>query len=484
MTQENIAQDFDEKIDLLLSEIRPLAEQDERETLKNRIATEHPADLAAALDRMESEPRRLTFSVLKTELAADVLSECEEDIREDLMEAISEDNLGRILENMDLDDAADAVAELPEDKALRVLQKMSEEDSEDIRDLLQYTEDTAGGIMTPEVLAFPESTTVGEVLEAFRGTWESKRDAERRDTERRAGIKQTYLENAYELIQEEHVYTIYVVDKQSKLVGFVRLQDLLRSVPQTRLASIVETDLISVQTDVDQEEVARIARRYDMPSIPVVDLAGRLVGRVTIDDLMDVIAEETTEDFMKMAGTTEDEMITWSPVRSSILRFPWLMAAMVGLLVSSVVISRFEMILSRKVQLVFFTPVVCGLSGNTGVQAATIMVRGLATGQIDIGSYMVLFWKELRAGLMLGAIYGVLLSGVVTVFTGDIQMGYIISLSIFLAMTWANIFGMTVPALLEWMKKDPAIATGPIVTSGIDALAAAIYLLTATLLIG
>jgi magnesium transporter len=299
MTQEEMAYQLTESLETLLKERR-------LDELRLLCAAQRPADLTEALDLLDTESKQAIFRELDLELAAEVLGECDEDHQRELMAALDEARLARVLEHLPLDEAADAVSELSEDQAFRVLSRINPSESQEIQDLMQYSEDTAGGIMTPDVIAFPETMTVGELLDAFRGSWK-RSDA----LELPLQPAKPEWENAYELIREENVYTIYVVDEDRRLKGYVRLQDLLRADPQCPLSELLNTDVISVRTGEDQENVAEMVHKYDMASIPVTDEENRLVGRITMDDVMDVMhEEETTEDMMRMAGTTEDD---WSP---------------------------------------------------------------------------------------------------------------------------------------------------------------------------
>lgn len=471
MTQEEMVYQLTESLETLLEEQR-------LEELRLLCAAQRPADLTEALDLLDTETKQAIFRQLDLELAAEVLGECDEDHQRELMAALDEARLARVLEHLPLDEAADAVSELSEDQAFRVLSRINPSESQEIQDLMQYSEDTAGGIMTPDVIAFPETMTVGELLDAFRGSWKRAEASEFRIQP----IKPEW-ENAYELIREENVYTIYVVDRDRRLKGYVRLQDLLRADPKSQLSELLNTDVISVRTGEDQEDVAEMAHKYDMVSIPVIDEENRLVGRITIDDVMDVMEEETTEDMMRMAGTTEDELVTWSALRSMVLRLPWILITLIGLLVTPFVLSFFQATLHKLVQLAFFIPVVCGISGNTGVQSATIVVRGLATGQIDLKEYLAVAWKEFRAGLLIGVVCGLVVMLLSQFAFHNFRMAVVVGLSVMAAISWASLLGVFIPSLLARMGKDPAIATGPIVTSLNDAAAALIYLTIATALI-
>lgn len=454
--------------------IRQLLETGQTEQLRQLVGEEHPADLSEAFKHLDREERDRVFVLLEPTQAAEVLSECDEDLMLELMVALDEAALSKVVEELPPDDAADIVGELPEDRAELVLSHLAKEDSEDIRDLLQYEEDTAGGIMTPEVIAFPETMTIREVLYAFRGTWKPEKS-----TPGTQLPSEVALRAAYEMIREENVYSIFVVDKENRLKGFVRLQDLICARPSTQLSEILDEEVIYVYTDEDQEQVADMARKYDLVSIPVVDQDLRLVGRVTIDDLMDVVEEENTEDMMLMAGTSDDDLITRSAFRSTLLRLPWLLAALVGLLLSSVVYSFVDEQTALVAMIAPFIPVIGGISGNTGVQSATIVVQGLAMGQFRLEQYLSMAFKELRAGLLLGLVLGVVVALAVGFLKNDVQLAQVVGVAIMAAVTWASLLGVLVPTLMARLGRDPAIATGPMVTSLNDAMAAAIYILVA-----
>jgi len=456
--------------------LEALLAQGGEDQVRQMCAEQRPADLAEALDFLDGEEKQAVFRLLDLPQAAEVLGECDEDQRAELMAALSEEILARVVDHLPPDDAADAVSELSDERAGRVLSKIRE--SEEIRDLLRYDEESAGGIMTPDVIAFPETMTVGELLDAFRGGWKTAKAA-------RVPViaAKPEWENAYELIREENIYSIFVVDNDRKLKGFVRLQDILRSDSETRLSEILDTDVISVLTGEDQEEVAELAQKYDLVSIPVTDSEGHLVGRITIDDVIDVIEEETTEDFMKMAGTTEDELITESALRSLGLRLPWIMVALLGLFLSATILRFFEPTIARVVQLMPFIPVVCGITGNTAVQSATIIIRGLATGQIDVMMVFSVIFKEIRTGILIGVVCGGVVLLVAYWFTQIGPVAWAVGISVFCAISVASSLGVFIPLFLARIGKDPAIATGPIVTSLSDATAGAIYFIVATAIV-
>jgi magnesium transporter len=271
--------------------------------------------------------------------------------------------------------------------------------------------------------------------------------------------------------EAEMVFYLYVVDVHGHLQGVLSLRRLLTVRPETLLRVIMATHVISVRTDTDQEEVAKIASQYDLLAVPVVDAENRLVGIVTIDDVMDIVREEATEDFYKLAGTSDEERMTKSTLQAARVRLPWLFAAFVGGLLAALLIKRYTPLLSEVIMLACFIPVVLGMGGNIGTQAATIMVRGLATGRISLRQVGSVVFKEIRIAILLGALYGIFLGLAAVLLVGlDLRTGIIVGLSLWASMSMAAVVGSMFPMLLKLLHIDPAIATSPFVTTAVDLL--------------
>jgi magnesium transporter len=333
---------------------------------------------------------------------------------------------------------------------------MKTAESEEVEDLLRYEDDTAGGIMVPDFIALKEDVTAKEAIES---------------------------------LQKEHSdvempFYLYVVDEYEKLVGVSSLRQLVLVPPETQLKDIMATDVISVQTDMDQEEVARIVARYDFLAVPVVDGANRLVGIVTVDDVIDIIRKEATEDILKMAGAGEEFVETKSILKSTRIRLPWLFASCIGGIVAFFIIGRFEHSLMKFAYLAAFIPVIMGMGGNIGTQSSTIVVRGLATGRLSIQDIGPVVFKELAIGSILGLVYGLLIGSVAHFRYSMVPLAVAVSLAVISSMSIAALVGSLVPMGFARINIDPAVATGPFVTTAIDILSVSFYFLIATTLLG
>lgn len=352
-----------------------------------------------------------------------------------------------VLREMAQDDMADIIADLEPEQAARVLEILDE--SDEVEDLMRYRDDTAGGIMLPEFVSVSADMTAEEALMALR---EKSDDV-------------------------EMVYYIYVVNVHGHLVGVLSMRKLVVAPTHRRISEIMETDILSVTSDTDQEEVARLVAEYDLLAIPVVDDSNKLLGIVTVDDVIDVLKEEAEEDFLKMGGvggtTFDGDPAIGRHVR---VRFPWLLASCASGLLAAATMGMFEETLASHQFLALFLPIILGMSGNVGTQSATVTVRGIAMGFIRYGerSFEVVK-KEITIGLAMGALYGVIVGLVATLFGGDIFYGLTIGLSITCGMVLASAVGTLVPILLEKLSVDPAVATGPFVTTSIDILGVLIY---------
>jgi magnesium transporter len=334
---------------------------------------------------------------------------------------------------------------------------MKNEGSEQVEGLLRYGDDTAGGIMVPDFIALPQEATAAEAIAS--------------------------LQKEYQNV--EMPFYLYVVDEYGHLVGVVSLRQLVVVAPQTPLKEFMTTDVFSVTTDMDQEEVARIVARYDILAVPVVDHGNVLVGIVTVDDIIDIIRQEATEDIFKMAGVGGEEFVeTKSIARSTRIRLPWLFASCLGGIIAFIIIGRFETALTKVAYLAAFIPVILGMGGNVGTQSSTIVVRGLATGRLNVRDIWSVVSKEIAVGLILGMTYGILIGTVAQLRYPGLLLAVSVGLAVVCSMTVATLVGSLVPMLFARMSVDPAVATGPFVTTAIDIIAVALYFLIATRFLG
>jgi magnesium transporter len=451
---------------IVLESVRRFLRRSAHTHLLNLLAKVRPPDFGPVYEKLSERERVALFRLLATrdpELGAGFLVELPHESGPDLLRLLGPDAAARLLEKCAEDDAADLLARLDEDESRQVLDGMRPEEKAGVEKLLIYADETAGRIMTPDVFSLHEDTTIEKATAALR-TRESI----------------------------EIAFYLYVVDDRKHLVGVISLRELLLNPADTKLKEIMNADLITVRTDADQEEVARIASKYDLLAIPVVDEQGRLAGAVSIDDVIDVLREEATEDILRMAGTSEEERIQPSIGKSVRTRAPWLAATFLGGLAAAVIIYRLSGILAGFVGLAAFFPIILGTAGSAGNQSATVIMRGLATGRIREGMYLATLAREAGVGALLGLAYGVLLvlgsslivgaGGISTQGTsGVVRIAVVIGLSLALSIAAATILGSVVPLVLQHLNLDPATSTSPLVTSAVDVMASLIFLGLASL---
>lgn len=425
------------------------------QSLQTLLANQHPADIAELIARTPESLRSGIFGVLDEEKQADVLSELDDSIEEALLDTLSPREISEIVEEMAPDDAADVLGEMDDDRSESVLRLLDQDDSREMRELLAYEEDSAGGIMTTDYVAMPSNRSAAEALDQI---------------------------GSLEL--EEPLHFIYVIDSDGMLCGYVQLWKLLRRDNRSKtLEELTETDLFFAHTDTDQEEVARLMSKYDLSSLPVLDADGRLVGRVTIDDVIDVMEEEASEDIFKLAGSSEDELESASAFRASRARLPWLLITLGTGLITSMILKSFMQRLGMMevLALSFFVPIIMAMGGNTGIQSSTLIIRGLALGAFNGRNLFRILLREMATGMLMGSICGVA-SGLWAAFIIGGEAAYppvvlalTVGLALFCAMMFAATFGALAPLLLNRCNFDPAVASGPFVTASNDIIALLIY---------
>ncbi|MEX1132267.1 MAG: magnesium transporter [Flavobacteriales bacterium] len=427
---------------------KPLLEQirndvaDGRDSSVQALLSElHPADIAQVIDRLNEEEAVYVFRLLDNEESAEVLLNLEEDTREDLMRSLTSREIAEdVLEHIDSDDAADVMAELPEEKQREVIALLDDkEQREDLEELLSYPEGTAGALMAKELVKVRTDWTVVRAIVDMR-------------------------RQAHEV---DHVYTIYVVDKDNKLFGVLPLKQLLFSAESTRtlIKHICEDDVVSVRADTDVEEVVKLMKRYDVVVLPVVDVNEHLIGRITFDDVMDVMSEEATEDYQLASGISEDVDASDSPLVQVRARLPWLLIGLAGGILSSQIIAQYEEELRIDPKMAFFMPLIAATAGNVGVQSSAIVVQGLAAGTMDGMNLLSRLWKELRVAVVSALVCGILIFLVNLALQQSQALSYTVSIALFTVILTAAMFGTMIPLLLERLKVDPAVATGPFVTT-------------------
>ena len=440
-----VAERTSQRSDLLL---RRLVRKDAWEGLKKFVARTRPEDLAHAMEAMTwAEQRKLYHRLEDPNYAAEVLSFLSDESSREVTRELTEEQVVDLLDRMEPDDATDVVAILPLDRREKILLELRDEETgEVVRNLLEWPADTAGGIMSPEAFLMPLQATCEQAIRALQ--------------EHHAEI--------------ESVYYIYIVDAERRIQGVVSLRRLLLHSPNTPLARFMTREIITVFPETDQEEVAQFVARYDLLAIPVVDEQRRFQGVVTVDDIVDVIRQEAAEDMMLMAGVSEDG--SRSVVRQAWTRAGWLLATIFGGVLAAEIIGMYEDTLKSVAVLAGFIPVIMGMGGNVGIQSATIAVRGLALGTLQLNSPVTFVMREARVGILLGLFYAVLIGlyGLVR-FPGDPMIGLAVASSILLAIATAAVIGAAIPVGLHRSGVDPAIATGPFVTTLVDLLGIVIY---------
>ena len=415
----------------------------------------HPADIADLIDNLKEGEKILLFALLDVEKASDVILELSDVSREQILEDISDKKLTEIVEEMESDDAADLIADLPEEQAKTVLEGIEPEDSEEVRQLLKYEEDSAGGIMQSELVCVQEGATIRDALQAV--------------------IKES------ESDEIENIYNVFVVNGENRLIGTIPLQRLITAKPNTPVNKCVDEDIPSVNVDVDQEEVARMFEKYDLVSIAVVDDYNRLLGRITVDDVVDVIEEETSEDIYRIAGLDEDDSVFNKPIQSVRKRLPWLYFNLLTAFASVFVIGFFEDTIKMMVVLAVFMPVVAGLGGNAGSQTLVLIVRGMALGELTFENSKKALYKEILVGIANGVCVGIVIGIIAYLWKGIPILGIVLCLAMVLNIFVGTLMGTLIPLGLKWFKMDPALGSHIFVTAFTDAFGFLSFLGLATI---
>ncbi|MSQ01182.1 MAG: magnesium transporter [Myxococcales bacterium] len=435
--------------------IRRLARRGHPAPLAKVVAKARAEDVAAVIGHLAAQEQRLVFAQIKQDsVAADVLSRVHGEDFLHLVTDVAPERVAALLTHLPGDDQTDLLERLPEAVREAVMARMKGDERAEVEELLGYAPDTAGGIMSPTAFTLRDDSNCRDAITAVQAASD-----------------------------QELIYYAYVEDEAGLLVGVTSLRNLLTHPPSTRLVDIMSRDVIFVRTETDQEEVARIAGRYDLLAVPVVDDAGHLVGIVTVDDVIDVIKEEAAEDMLLMAGVRQqDEEHSGNPLLAPAKRLPWLFVTLLGGLGSSEILHQFAPLTGGDPVLSLFIPVVMGMEGNVGIQAATVTVRGIATGRIDtaLGKSV---GAEVFNGAALGLAFALMIAGYCWLRYDAPEVAVSLAVAFFAGMTSASFVGTAVPLTLRRVGVDPAIATGPFVTTAMDALGLTIYLGTAALLL-
>ena len=430
-----------------LQEIIDKIDRKEFELIKTELSELHNVDIAELIEELDEEYGKILFELFEDETSAEILIELDEENRESVLEDLSSREIAEeLIENLDSDDAADIIADLPSEKKVEVLSHIEDiEHASDIVDLLSYPENTAGGLMAKELIKVNEKWAV------LRCVKEMRKQAE----------------------EVDKVYTIYVVDDDDVLLGTLSLKKLLLTPEKTFITNIYNEKVFSVKANSDDEEVANIMEKYDLVVLPVVDDLNRLIGRITIDDVVDVMKEEAMEDYNKASGISEQVDASDNIVTLTRARLPWLLIGLMGGIMGAEVIGIFD--IENNIELAFFTPLIAAMGGNVGVQSAAIIVQGLASNNLGMDSLAQRLMKELGVALL----NGIICSGLIMIITSLIgypsSISFTVSISLMAVIIFAALFGTFIPLALDKYKIDPALATGPFITTVNDVLGLFIY---------
>jgi magnesium transporter len=432
----------------LRDNVRDLIEGQAFHQVEGLIGELHPADLADLIEHLEDDERLSIFRLLPPERAGEVLIELSPPFQGSVTNQLGDQALSQILNELNSDDAADIFSHLSQERAEQMTGLVRPEVSEELHKLVGFETDTAGGIMALEFVSVSANSTIREAIENIR----KKRE------------------------EVENLYYVWVVDDSGRLAGVVSIKDLVLEPRDRRIKDIMNPDVFSVDVNTDQEEVVRIVKQYDLVNIPVVNGQHKLVGRITHDDIIDVIEEEANEDISLMGGVIDQEIAEESALKISRARLPWLLLGLCGGVLSALVINHFHGSIEKMLALSFFIPVIMAMGGNTGTQAATVVIRGLATGDISIVRTGKRLLTELRVALINGIICGILLGLVVAFWLSDARLGLGIGISLISVILFSGSFGAFVPLVLKKLNIDPALAAGPFITTSNDILGLLIYL--------
>ena len=440
-----------------LLKIQQLIAEDSEDALLALLEEVHYADIAEIMNDLDTSEAIYIFNLLDSEITAEILLELDEEVRETILSTLSAKEIAEELDELDTDDAADIIAELPQSKKAQVISELEDvEHAKDIVDLLRYDENTAGGIMAKELVRVNENWNVLTCVKEMR----------------------LQAENV------TRVHSIYVVDDEDRLKGRLSLKDLLTTSTKTQISDIYIKKVDYVRVATKDVEVARIMQKYDLEAIPVVDELDRLVGRITIDDIIDIIKEEADKDYQLAAGISQDVEADDSILELTKARLPWLVLALFGGFISVKVLGIFEPMMESHRMLLFFTPLIAAMAGNVGVQSSAIVVQGLANNSIT-GSLWNRLLKELSLSLLNGSILaGILILGSHFLLGYEFIIGITVSIALLSVIVIASLIGTFIPIVLDKYGVDPALATGPFITTSNDIIGIIIYFTIAKLVLG
>ncbi|MDX5323554.1 MAG: magnesium transporter [Exiguobacterium sp.] len=434
------------------AQVTALIQKGDPVDFRDLFLTLHPGEQADLFIELEQPERQFVYRALTPEAFTDLFEKLELEDQEQFIQEMPRPYAVRVLNDMFSDNAADSMNELPDDFMNELFEQMDETEATEVKDLMRYPDDTAGAVMTTEFVVLKADKTVGETLEELRDLGP---DA-------------------------ETIYYLYVIDASGRLVGVVSLRDLIVSRLDARIADIMGRRVVSANVLTDQEDLARTVQKYDLLALPVVDDEEKLLGIITVDDVMDVIERETTEDFEELSATKGSSDINMGPVEAAKKRAPWIISLMFLGMITASTIGGFEETLETIVLLAVFMPLVMGSAGNAATQSLVVTVRSIALGTINRKNVMKMVRREFGTGVILGVVCMIVIFGVITFLYDNAFIGIIVGISIFAALSVATIVGTLIPLLINRLKLDPAVASGPFITTLMDNLGLIIYFTVAT----
>ena len=436
--------------------IQEYLDQERFDYITDIFDTLHAADISELLNHFSRGDDRFTlFTQINKDKWPDVMVELEAPILDSIINRLQVEEISDVINELDADDATDIVGELETEKIEEVLSHVDDEQKQEVLELLAYDENSAGGIMGKEYVAVLESTKVNEIIQIIR---------EKKD-------------------EISDLYNIWVVDQRDRLLGIINLKDLVLARGSKTAGDIMTEDYLYVEVDMDQQEVARIFEKYNLIEAAVVDSKHQIIGHITIDDIVDVIEEEAQEDIFRLAGTNDEEIKEIALTKIIKARIPWLIIALFAGLLNAIIMSKYNQILDANLILTYFIPVVIAMGGNVGVQSSSIVIRGLGTGEINLFDMSYRLFKELSVALSNGLIVGLILFGIINLVWANFTVALVCSVSMIIAMFIAGLVGSAVPFILKKLNLDPALSSGPFVTTSNDIIGVFIYLLVANILL-
>ena len=446
-------------MEIEIEEIKELVENKKFNELKSKLTEMNSADISEILDELEDkESVIIVFRLLTKEKAGETFSHMESDIREKLINDLTDKELKNVLDELFMDDTVDLIEEMPSNIVPKILRAISKEDRKTVNELLKYPDDSAGSIMTTEFIDLKENMTVEEALKRIR----------------KIGL------------DSETIYTCYVLNTERILKGIINIKEILLSKKETLISTLMETNIISVHTLEDQEDVAKKFDKYDYFALPVVDYENRLVGIITIDDAINVLQDEASEDFEKMAAITpnEDGYFQTSVFKHAKNRIVWLLVLMLSAAFTGTIIAEYEEAFAAVPLLVSFIPMIMGTGGNCGSQSSTLIIRGLATDEIKLKDIFRVLWKEIRVSIIVGIALSIVNGIRIIIQYQNMQFAIVLGLTLIVTVIVSKMLGCLLPLLAKRLKLDPAIMAAPLITTLVDVCSILVYFQIATAIMG